>query len=382
MKKRNIPEYRFSGYTDDWEQRKLGEVGTVAMNKRIFKEQTSATGDIPFFKIGTFGGEPDSFISRELFEEYKSKYPYPEKGDLLLSASGSIGRVVEYEGEEAYFQDSNIVWLNHSGNLNNLFLKQFYENVTWDGIEGTTIKRLYNKNILNTEINLPSLPEQESIGNFFRQLDDLLTLHQRQLDLLKERKKTYLKLLFPAQGQKVPALRFDGFEGEWEETKLADVILSENKGKAKLENKGELATYLDADFLNGGNTIKVDVPEDVTENDLIILWDGSQAGTVYKGTRGALGSTLKVYRLSCENNFIYYQMKMNQKLIYEKYRTPNIPHVINTFTKEFSISYTSFPEQKAIGNFFSALDQEMAQVESQLVSLKDMKATLLRKLFL
>lgn len=150
------------------------------MCRRIFKEQTSETGDIPFYKIGTFGAEPDAFISRELFEEYKSKYPYPKKGDILISASGSIGRTVEFAGNNEYFQDSNIVWLSHDERLSNSFLKCFYSVVKWAGIEGSTIKRLYNDNILNTVICMPSVPEQEHIGLFFENLDNLITLHQRQ----------------------------------------------------------------------------------------------------------------------------------------------------------------------------------------------------------
>lgn len=150
------------------------------MCRRIFKEQTSETGDIPFYKIGTFGADPDAFISRELFEEYKSKYPYPQKGDILISASGSIGRTVEFAGNNEYFQDSNIVWLNHDERLSNPFLKCFYSVVKWAGIEGSTIKRLYNDNILNTVICMPSVPEQKRIGLFFENLDHLITLHQRQ----------------------------------------------------------------------------------------------------------------------------------------------------------------------------------------------------------
>ena len=69
--KKKVPELRYPGFTDDWEERKLGDLGSVAMNKRIFKEQTSDVGDIPFYKIGTFGGTPDAFISRDIFEEYK-----------------------------------------------------------------------------------------------------------------------------------------------------------------------------------------------------------------------------------------------------------------------------------------------------------------------
>ena len=174
------PEIRFKGFTDPWEQRKLGEIGSVSMCRRIFKEQTSETGDIPFYKIGTFGADPDAFISRELFEEYKSKYPYPQKGDILISASGSIGRTVEFAGNNEYFQDSNIVWLNHDERLSNPFLKCFYSVVKWAGIEGSTIKRLYNDNILNTVICMPSVPEQKRIGLFFENLDNLITLHQRK----------------------------------------------------------------------------------------------------------------------------------------------------------------------------------------------------------
>ena len=170
----------FTASTFSWEQRKLGEIGSVSMCRRIFKEQTSETGDIPFYKIGTFGADPDAFISRELFEEYKSKYPYPQKGDILISASGSIGRAVEFAGNNEYFQDSNIVWLNHDERLSNPFLKCFYSVVKWAGIEGSTIKRLYNDNILNTVICMPSVPEQKRIGLFFENLDNLITLHQRK----------------------------------------------------------------------------------------------------------------------------------------------------------------------------------------------------------
>ena len=187
----------FAGFTEEWESRKLGDVGSVSMCRRIFKEQTSEHGDIPFYKIGTFGGEPDAFISKELFEEYRAKYPYPKKGDILLSASGSIGRIVEFAGKNEYFQDSNIVWLNHDEQLDHSFLKCFYSVVKWAGIEGSTIKRLYNDNILNTVIVLPSVEEQERIGAYFQNLDHLITLQQRKLIKLQNIKKAMLEKMFP-----------------------------------------------------------------------------------------------------------------------------------------------------------------------------------------
>ena len=224
MKNNNIPAIRFAGFTDAWEQRKLGDVGSVAMCRRIFKHQTSDSGEIPFFKIGTFGGAPDAFISRELFEDFKAKYPYPEKGDILISASGSIGRTVEFTGENEYFQDSNIVWLKHDKSIINPFLRHLYEVVEWAGIEGSTIKRLYNDNILKTEVSIPSVPEQAQIAEILDGIDNLITLHQRKLDKLHNVKKSMLEKMFPRDGANVPEIRFAVFTDAWEQRKLSDIV--------------------------------------------------------------------------------------------------------------------------------------------------------------
>lgn len=190
-----IPEIRFKGYTGAWELRKFGDIGTVAMCKRVFKEETSENGDVPFYKIGTFGGEADAYITREMFEKYKNMYPYPQKGDILISASGSIGRTVEYTGKDEYFQDSNIVWLQHNKNIDNSFLKVLYSVVQWS-CEGSTIKRLYNDNFLKTEIVIPNIKEQSKIGEYFENLDNLIAHHQRKLQQLKNIKKALLEKMF------------------------------------------------------------------------------------------------------------------------------------------------------------------------------------------
>ena len=192
---RLMPEVRFKGFTDDWEQHKLGDFGNVQMNKRIFKSQTLDWGDVPFYKIGTFGKKADAYISSELYEEYRNKYPYPKDGDLLISASGSIGKIVEYKGQRAYYQDSNIVWLDHDNRILNLFLKAFFQIVKWNGTEGSTIKRLYNKNILNTEIILPKIKEQTAVGKLIEKFDYLITLQQRKLEQLKQLKKAILQII-------------------------------------------------------------------------------------------------------------------------------------------------------------------------------------------
>ena len=153
---------------------KLGDIGTVKMCKRIHKKETADKGDVPFYKISSFGGAPTAFISRNQFMEYKSKYPYPKVGDLLISASGTIGRVVRFNGEDAYFQDSNIVWLDHDESIvSNRFLFYLYKVINWE-TEGGTIKRLYNARILKQEIPVPSFCEQQRVADILDRFDALV----------------------------------------------------------------------------------------------------------------------------------------------------------------------------------------------------------------
>lgn len=146
------------------ETRRLGEIGRVAMCKRVLKAQTSDNGDVPFFKIGTFGKEPNAYISNGLFREFTKKFSYPKKGDVLISAAGTIGRTIVFDGKPSYFQDSNIVWLEHDGTkVTNEYLHCFYWSKPWKVSDGATIPRIYNGDIESAEIPLPSLPVQHQI---------------------------------------------------------------------------------------------------------------------------------------------------------------------------------------------------------------------------
>ncbi|MPX29122.1 restriction endonuclease subunit S [Moraxella catarrhalis] len=181
-----------------FEWKTLGEVGEVRMCKRILKSQTSDTGDIPFYKIGTFGKEPNAFISRELFEKYREKYNYPKMGEILISASGTIGRTVIFNGEDAYFQDSNIVWIeNDEKQVLNKFLFYLYQIADWNIAEGGTIKRLYNDNLKNLQIPIPPLDTQAKIVAILDAFDTLtqsiseglpkeIQLRQKQYEYYRE----------------------------------------------------------------------------------------------------------------------------------------------------------------------------------------------------
>lgn len=153
---------------------KLGDIGPVCMCKRILKSETNSQSGVPFYKIGTFGKEADAYISHEKFSEYKAKYNFPKKGDVLISAAGTIGRTVIYDGKPAYFQDSNIVWIdNDETQVTNAFLKYYYSMKPWKSSDGGTISRLYNDDIRKTPVPVPPLSEQQRIVDILDRFDAL-----------------------------------------------------------------------------------------------------------------------------------------------------------------------------------------------------------------
>ena len=195
----------FENKGDDWEEKTIGDIGKPSMCKRILKEQTTTDGDIPFYKIGTFGKSPNAYISKELYEEYKSKYSFPKKGDILISASGTIARRVIYDGEPGFFQDSNIVWIdNDEKQVLNDYLYSFYGFCDWQPSKGATISRLYNANLKRIKITFPkSLQEQkiviqkiEVLSNKTKKLEAIYT--QKIADL-EEMKKSVLQKAFSGQ---------------------------------------------------------------------------------------------------------------------------------------------------------------------------------------
>ena len=185
---------------------RLGDIGKVSMCRRILKSETNSIGGIPFFKIGTFGKREDAYISIEKFYEYKEKYPYPKKGMILISTSGTIGRTVVFDGKPAYYQDSNIVWIdNNEERVLNKYLYYFYQTNPWKIDIGGTIERLYNENIEKTSILLPPLEEQQRIVHILDRFDKLcndiseglpaeIEARQKQYEYYREKLLSFKKL--------------------------------------------------------------------------------------------------------------------------------------------------------------------------------------------
>ncbi len=196
--KLRFPEFKNSG---EWEEKKLGELGKPLMCKRIFKEQTTSNPNngVPFYKIGTFGRVADSFIPTELYNEYKRKYSFPKVGDILISASGTIGRLVIYDGAPAYFQDSNIIWLGHNEEIiSNSFLFYCYSIIKWQTSDGGVIRRLYNSDFMNIKVLFPkNKKEQQKIASCLSSVDELITAEAEKIEQLEKHKKGLMQGLFP-----------------------------------------------------------------------------------------------------------------------------------------------------------------------------------------
>ena len=399
MENNKTPSIRFKGFTDPWEQRKFGDIGTVAMCKRIFKEQTSSEGDVPFYKIGTFGGEPDAFIDRELFKEYKSKFSYPNKGDILLSASGTIGRTIEYTGNDEYFQDSNIVWLKHGDGIDNAFLEVLYSVVDWS-CEGSTIKRLYNDNFLKTKFMMPKIEEQQKIGVYFKNLDHLITLHQRKYNKLLNVKKSMLEKMFPKNGSNIPEIRFKGFTDPWEQRKLGEL--------ADIVGGGTPSTGV-SDYWDGD--IDWYAPAEIAEQIYLTSsqrkiteegYNHSSAkmlpvGTVLFTSRAGIGKTAILTQKGCTNqgfqSIVPHKIELDSYFIFS--RTEELKQYgetvgagstfVEVSGKQMANMELMMPktmaEQKTIGQYFASLDNLITLHQRELEKLQNIKKSMLEKMF-
>ena len=397
-----VPQIRFAGFTDPWEQRKLGEFGSVAMCKRIYKEQTSEQGDVPFFKIGTFGANPDAFISNELFEDFKRIYPYPTPGTLLISAAGSIGRVVEYQGEKAYFQDSNIVWLEHDHRLNDAFLKPLYSRIEW-GLEGSTIKRLYNKDLLSAEVTVPGSREQKEIGQFFAKLDTLITLHQRKYDKLCVLKKSMLDKMFPKGGSLYPEIRFAGFTDPWEQRKLGE--LTEIKDSARIPNRlwrEAGVPYIRASDISQENLRGALFIDEEDYAAYKAATGAPEKGDVLFNGGGEIGKAIingNSSPIYVQGGAVLYARIAHSSLLDARYLvtafvTQNVVNAIGVLSaggtmkhftlqpaKNLPIEVPNIAEQRRIGAFFDRLDSLITLHQRKLELLRNIKKSMLDKMF-
>ncbi|HFI0333411.1 TPA: restriction endonuclease subunit S [Streptococcus suis] len=408
-KDRNIPKRRFKEFEneDAWELRKLGEYSTL-ITKGTTPRDKSGIGVVNFVKVENLvNGDiiPLQKIQLEEHEGYLKRSQLIEN-DILFSIAGTLGRTAIVK--------KSILPANTNQALSIIRGYEFDRNFLVTILRGVVVREFIKRNpTIGAQPNLsleqvsnlcflsPCSEEQSAIGTFFSTLDRHITLHQRKLDTLKEQKKTYLKLLFPVKGQTKPALHFQGFEDDWEEVKLGEVvsISSGYTGDATLNNGKYKLTRIET--ISEG---KVDVSRTGFSNELPdekyrlnfgdILFSNINS-LVHIGKVAIFNTMEEVFhginllRLVPNKDlinpyFIYYQLVTESKKNWSKAhanQAVNQASINQTSLSTQKISISSLPEQEVIGTFFQNLDQEIAQVEDKLASLKEMKKTLLRKLF-
>ena len=379
---------------EDWKDASLGELAEIRMCKRIFSEQTNPTGDIPFFKIGTFGRAPDAFISGNLYREYKRKYFFPKKGDVLLSAAGTLGKTVIYDGEDAYFQDSNIVWLDiDRTKIKNEYLYQCYQAIKWASPEGSTISRLYNGIIRKTKIPLPPTEtEQRAIAQALSDVDALLATLDQVITKKRDLKQATMQQLLAGK------TRLPGFSGEWEVKRLGEVI--------ERIVGGGTPSRANNDYWNGSTpwvTVK-DFSTFNTQQTQEYITDAGlknsasnlvPAGTLITSTRMALGKAV-IYHVDVTINqdLKALFLKPNQDVQFMRYWFEQNSTMIDSIgggstVKGISIQqlqafeFNSPPtkeEQTAIACVLSNMDTELSALEARRDKTRNIKQAMMQEL--
>ncbi|OOP89463.1 restriction endonuclease subunit S [Helicobacter pylori] len=373
----------------NWQRVGLGDIGKPCMCKRVMKHQTTRYGEIPFYKIGTFGNTADAFISKKLFLEYKTKYSFPKKGDILISASGTIGRAVIYDGKPAYFQDSNIVWIDNDETLvKNDFLFYVYSHVKWN-TEHTTILRLYNDNFRNTLIPLPPLNEQIAIANILSGLDHYL-YSLGALILKKESVKKALSFELLSQRK-----RLKGFNQAWQKVRLG--TYKYRRGSFP-QPYGNPQWYSD----NGMPFVQVyDVGENfkltqktkqkiskiaqpmsvfVPKNSVIITLQGTIGRVALTQYGCYCDRTILIFDNNTLNDVNKYFFVLSLFTKFEEEKRKADGSIIKTITKQtlkdFEILLPPLNEQIAIANILSALDNEIISLKNKKRQFENIKKAL------
>ncbi|WP_267524948.1 restriction endonuclease subunit S [Campylobacter sp. MG1] len=362
-----------------WEEVRLGDICSIQMCKRIFKDETTQEGEIPFYKIGTIGDKADAYISKELFLEYKNKFNYPKKGEVLITCSGTVGKCIVFDGHDSYYQDSNIVWLRLKDNImDNSFLYYFLSNHKWDNLGQTTIKRIYSDDLKNITIKLPPLKEQEKIAEILSSCDE----HIKNLKNLKsELEKEKLHLMNELLSGKT---RFANFTTPWQEVAIKDIF--QEYTKLNSDNYDQ--------YTIGKNGIKPfeDKRHSITnhktfkKNDLIIGIGIDEVNININIENGCCSPIYHIYNLNEE--------KLNPIFGYFAIKTliqPIKGKIIKTSTRrQFEFTHSEFlkyflilpslEEQKKIGEVLSACDEHLECLNELITAQTTLKSHLLTEL--
>ena len=403
--RRKAPILRFKGFTDDWEQRELGQLMEIGSVKRIHMNEWKNTG-VPFFRardiVAKFNNKKISdpiYISEETYNSNILKSGKVKKGQLLITGVGTIG--IPYlitDDSPLYFKDGNVIWLknnNYDGNFifyfftTNLF-KNYLFKITGTGTVGTyTIE-----NAKKTPISTPQINEQIKIGKLFNILENLLALYDRKLKLLSQMKKYFLDNLFTEK--EYPNLRLKGFTDAWEQRKLNDIAkvydgIHETPNYttygipfASVENIRTLATkkYVSKNFYEEKFKIKPQY------NDILMTRIGDiGTSNVVSKVPLAYYVSLALIRLNADQNAhffkYYFDSEYAQKELWSRTLHIAFPKKINkNEIGKINVYTTSIKEENKISQLFNKLNYLLTLYENKQQHLNEIKKTLLNTMFI
>ena len=370
-KKRKVPKLRFPGFTDAWEQRKLGEVVDVTMGQ---SPNSSNYTDNPEDYILVQGNADmkDGRVFPRVWTTQVTKKAH--KGDLILSVRAPVGDV----GKTDY---DVVIGRGVASIKGNEFIFQLLGKMKlegyWDKLStGSTFDSINSSDIKSSEIYSPNADEQTLMGEFFVKIDSLISLHQRKLDNVKMLKKSLLQKLFPKDGEKIPELRFPGFTDDWEQRKLIDEVISIDTGKSKFTSK-ESGVY---EILGSTSVIGYDDSYDYEGNFLLTARVGANAGTLYRHSGKVKISDNTVFIQGEQLDFLYYAL-LHFDIKRLSFGTGQ-PLVKASELKEQDIMMpVENLERMTIGTFFSNFVHLISLHQRKLDHLKELKKGLLQQMF-
>lgn len=411
---KKAPTIRFRDFTDDWEQRKLSDVA-----ERVTRKNKNLESTLPLTISAQYGLiDQNEFFDKRIASKDVSGYYLIRKGEFAYNKStsndapwGAIKRLNRYES--GVLSTLYIVFciLDKSKTCSD-YLASYYDTNLWHKeVKNIAAEGARNHGLLNiapadffeTKLMIPkNFEEQQMIGEYFSNLDNLITLHQRKLDQLKTLKKYFLQNMFPAKGEKVPRIRFKGFTGDWEQRKLSNCV-GFRRGSFP-------QPYGNKEWYNGEGAMPFVQVADVTD-DMKLVDDTKQKiskvaqpmsvfadkGSVLVTLQGSIGrvaimqygafvdrTVLIFNKYNQDIDKIFWAYIIKEKFINEARKAPG--GTIKTITKKalsnFDLVLPSYEEQRKLGAFLVSIDSLITLHQRKLDQLQTMKKFMLQNLFI
>ena len=343
------------------------------MCKRIMAAQTNTDRGVPFFKIGTIGGKADAYISKELFDEYKAKYPFPHKGEVMITCAGTVGKCIIYNGKDSYYQDSNIVWIDNPNEIiSNDFLYHLLCKVNWSHLNSTTIVRIYNDDLRNLKLYIPQHDEQKKITHLLSLINERIATQNKIIEDLKKLKSAI----------SLNVLHSD----TWEQFKIKDIA---QIGRGRVISSIEISqqkspTYPVYSSQTSNDGIMGYLDDYMFEGEYI-SWttDGANAGTVFY-RNGKFNCTNVCGLLKLIKGFDTHFVSLVLAEATKEYVSINLanPKLMNNTMGNIQIRLPKLEEQKRISIVFRVLQRLWTIHNSLLTEYIKQKQYLLSQMFI